>query len=135
MTTTLTIEREVHFQAQARGRKELKVGPEPPRPAPDPGRVPRVARLMALAIRFEGLLRAGVVKDYAQLARLGHVSRARVSQVMGLLSLAPDLQEAVLLLPRTLKGRDPIPMWRLLPIAATLDWRKQRRLWAGLHGR
>ena len=135
MTAALTIEREVHFQAQARGRKELKVGPEPPRPAPDPGRVPRVARLMALAIRFEGLLRAGVVKDYAQLARLGHVSRARVSQVMGLLSLAPDLQEAVLLLPRTLKGRDPIPLWRLLPIAATLDWRKQRRLWAGLHGR
>ncbi len=135
MTTTLTIERQVHFRAQARGRKQLRVGPEPPKPAPDPGRVPRVARLMALAIRFEGLLRAGVVKDYAHLARLGHVSRARVSQVMGLLSLAPDLQEAVLLLPRTLKGRDPIPLWRLLPIAATLDWRKQRRLWAGLHGR
>jgi hypothetical protein len=135
MTTTLTIERQVHFQAQARGRKQLRVGPEPPRPAPDPGRVPRVARLMALAIRFEGLLRAGVVRDYAELARLGHVSRARVSQVMALLSLAPDLQEAVLFLPRTLRGRDPIPLWRLLPIAAALDWRKQRRLWAGLHGR
>ena len=135
MTTTLTIEREVHFQAQARGRKQLRVGPEPPRPAPDPGRVPRVARLMALAIRFEGLLRAGVVRDYAALARLGHVSRARVSQVMALLSLAPDLQEAVLFLPRTLRGRDPIPLWRLLPIAAALDWRKQRRLWAGLVGR
>ena len=135
MTTTLTIEREVHFQAQARGRKQLRVGPEPPRPAPDPGRVPRVARRMALAIRFEGLLRAGVVRDYAALARLGHVSRARIGQVMALLSLAPDLQEAVLFLPRTLRGRDPIPLWRLLPIAAALDWRKQRRLWAGLHGR
>ena len=135
MTTTLTIEREVHFQAQARGRKQLRVGPEPPRPAPAPGRVPRVARLMALAIRFEGLLRDGVVKDYAALARLGHVSRARVSQLMALLSLAPDLQEAVLFLPRTARGRDPIPLWRLLPIAAALDWRKQRRLWAGLHGR
>ena len=54
MTMTLTIERQVHFQARARGRKALRVGPEPPRPAPDPGRVPRVARLMALAIRFEG---------------------------------------------------------------------------------
>ena len=108
---------------------------EPPRPAPDPGRVPRVARLMALAIRFGGLLRAGAVKDYAALARLGHVSRARISQVMGLLGLAADLQEAVLFLPRTLRGRDPIPLWRLQPIAATLDWRKQRRLWAGLHGR
>jgi hypothetical protein len=37
---------------------------------------------MALALRFEGLLQAGVVKDYAELARLGHVSRARVSQVI-----------------------------------------------------
>jgi hypothetical protein len=50
MTTTVTIERQVHFQTQARGRKELKVGPEPPRPAPDPGRVPRVARLMAVRV-------------------------------------------------------------------------------------
>ena len=71
----------------------------------------------------------------AELARLGHVSRARVSQVMGLLSLSPDLQEAVPFLPRTLRGRDPIPLWRLLPIASALDWLKQRRLWAGLHGR
>ena len=60
------------------------------------------------------------------------VSRARVSQVMALLGLAPDLQEAVLFLPRTLRGRDPIPLWRLQPIAAALDWRKQRRLWRQL---
>ena len=135
MTTTLTIEREVHFQAQARGRKELRAGPAPPGPPPDPGRVPRVSRLMALALRFEGLLQAGVVKDYAELARLGHVTRARISQVMNLLSLAPDLQEAVLFLPRTLRGRDPIPLWWLQPIASTLAWRQQRRLWAGLLGR
>jgi hypothetical protein len=135
MTTILTIERAVHFQSQARGRKELRVGPAPQGPLPDPGRVPRVSRLMALALRFEGLLQAGVVKDYAELARLGHVSRARVSQVMNLLSLAPDLQEAVLFLPRTVRGRDPIPLWRLQPIASTLAWRQQRRLWAGLVGR
>ena len=54
MTTTLTIEREVHFQAQARGRKELRAGPAPPGPPPDPGRVPRVARLMALAHPLRG---------------------------------------------------------------------------------
>jgi hypothetical protein len=129
--STLTIEREVHFQAQARGRKQLQAGPTPITPA-EPGRVPRVSKLMALALRFEGLLRAGAVKDYAALARLGHVTRARVSQVMGLLYLAPDIQEAVLFLPRTLRGRDPIPLWMLLPIAAAADWRKQRRLWAAL---
>jgi hypothetical protein len=130
--TTWTIEREVHFEARARGRKGLRAGTQPPGPAADPGRVPRVARLMALALRLESLRQAGAVKDYAEIARLGHVTRARVSQVMNLLYLAPDLQEAVLFLPRTLRGRDPIPLWRLLPIAATPDWRQQRRLWARL---
>jgi hypothetical protein len=79
--STLTIEREVHFTTQVRGRKTLQSGPAPV-PAVAPGRVPRVARLLALAHRFDGLLRAGVVKDYAELARLGHVTRARVSQVI-----------------------------------------------------
>ncbi len=44
---------------------------------------------MALAIRFDGLMRQGVVKDQAELARLGHVSRARLTQIMNLLCLAP----------------------------------------------
>jgi hypothetical protein len=79
--------------------------PRPPLPA---GRVPRVSRLMALALRFQGLLQQGLIADYATLARLGHVSRARVSQIMNLLVLAPDIQEALLFLPRTEKGRDPI---------------------------
>jgi hypothetical protein len=85
---------------------------------------------MALAIRFSQLLREGVVADYAALARLGHVSRARVTQMMNLLCLAPDLQEALLFLPRTEHGRDPIILRNLQPIAAALDWREQRRLWA-----
>ena len=51
---------------------------------------------------------------------------------MNLLYLAPDLQEAVLFLPRTERGRDPIPLWRLQPIASTRDWKKQRTLWASL---
>ena len=42
MTTTLTIEREVHFQAQPRGRKGLRAGPAPQGPAAGAG--PRAAR-------------------------------------------------------------------------------------------
>ncbi len=57
------------------------------------------------------------------------MTRARVSQVMALLLLAPDLQEQILFLPRTERGRDPIILHDLLPIAATADWRRQRRLW------
>jgi hypothetical protein len=93
------------------------------------GRVPRVARLLALALRFEQLVREGRVKCYSTLARLGHVSRARLSQIMNLLLLAPDIQEEILFLPRVRKGRDPIRMAHLQPIALTWDWKKQRRLW------
>jgi hypothetical protein len=128
----LTIECEVHFQARGRGRKELEVGASPSTTAP--GRVPRVSRLLALAHRLDRLLRAGVVKDYAEAARLGHVTRARISQVMSLLYLAPDIQETILFLPRIERGRDPVILHDLLPIAAAPDWRKQRRLWGFLTG-
>ena len=77
----LTIECDVHFTKHGRGRKELEAGGQPPSP-PAPGRVPRVARLLALAHRLDRLLRAGVVKDYVEAARLGHVTRARISQVI-----------------------------------------------------
>ena len=52
------------------------------------GRAPRAARILALAHKLEGLVRSGVVKDYAELARLGHVSPSRVSQILLLAHLA-----------------------------------------------
>ena len=94
-----------------------------------PGRVPRITRLMALALRFEELVRSGAVRDYAELAKLGQVSRARITQVMNLLHLAPDLQEEILFLPPVLKGRDPIYLENLQALTALLDWQEQRRRW------
>ena len=129
MTTPMTLTCPVLLRRRRRQRSDGSPGAESaPAPLP-PGRVPRVARLMALAIRFDQLLRQGVVADYTALARLGHVSRARVTQIMNLLCLAPDLQETLLFLPRTKRGRDPIILRDLQPIAAILDWREQRRLW------
>jgi hypothetical protein len=51
---------------------------------------------MALAIYFDELIRTGQVENYAELAKIGRVSRARVTQIMGLLNLAPGLQECLL---------------------------------------
>ena len=93
-----------------------------------------MAKLLALAHRFEGMLREGVVTSYAELARLGRVTPARISQVLALLCLAPDIQEAILFLPRTVRGRDPIQMYDLLPLTTVLDWKTQRRLWEALAG-
>ena len=95
------------------------------RPGPAlPPRVPRLARLLALAIKLEGLVRNGTIRDYATLARLGQVSRARISQVMSLLLLAPDIQEEILFLPSTPSGRDPITLGHLQPIARVPSWAK-----------
>jgi hypothetical protein len=129
----LTIQCDIHFCRHGRGApRRLKAGAEPQAAVRPVGRVPRVARLLALALRFEPLLREGVLASYRELAELGHVSRVRVSQIMNLLNLAPDLQEAILFLPRTERGRDRIHLRQLQPIASIPDWRKQRRLWAEL---
>ena len=133
MSAALTVECAVHFQRRARGRKDLEAGPEPAPLNLPVGRVPRVARLMALAIKMDGLLRSGAVASYTELARLGRVTPARISQIMGLLQLAPDLQEAVLFLPRTERGRDRLQLRDLLAVAGELDWSRQRRRWAQLH--
>jgi hypothetical protein len=85
------------------------------------GRVPRVAKLMALAIRFDQLIRDGVVADQAELARVGHVSRARLTQIMNLLNLAPDIQDQILWLPATVDGRNSITEKRLRTIVGVLD--------------
>jgi hypothetical protein len=89
---------------------------------------------MALAIRFDQLIRAGEVADYAELARLAHVSRARITQIMNLLMLAPDIQEELLFLPRVERGRDPIHLRQLQAIALVPNRGKQRRLWRGIFG-
>jgi hypothetical protein len=87
---------------------------------------------MALAMRLDELIRSGQVTGYAEVARLGHVTRARLSQIMSLLCLAPDLQEEIIFLPRTFKGRDAVQLRHLLPITVIPDWRKQRIRWKSL---
>jgi hypothetical protein len=130
-TTAWTIERQVHFRNAGHGRgKQVHEGPAPNEPSLPLGRIPRVSKLMALALRFDDMLRSGAIASYAELARLGHVTRARVCQIMNLVYLAPDIPEALLFLPRTERGRDRIILADLQPIAALPDWRKQRRRWA-----
>src|SRR5262249_40915357 len=108
MTPTITIETRVHFPGRGRGRKGLHLPVEPPAPVEPSARVPRLARLMALGIRCDGMIRAGEIADYAELARLAHVTRARITQILNLLHLAPDIQEELLFLEGHLRGRGAI---------------------------
>jgi hypothetical protein len=83
---------------------------------------------------LEKLLATGAVKDFRTLARLGHVSPARISQIISLLHLAPDIQEALLFRTRPERGRDCLGLRQVLPLAKVLDWHQQRRLWRRLSG-
>ena len=132
MNESLTVTREFHITKRHHGAKHFRSGVEPDIPV---GKVPRVSRVMALAIHCNELIECGAIADLSELARFGQITTARSTQIMSLLALAPDIQEDILFLPRTQVGRDAIKEQEVRPIAATLDWRKQRRLWADLRQR
>jgi len=123
----LTVTKKIHFSMANKGRRQIRPGPPVVVDASD-GRIPRVSRLMALAIRFDHMLSTGAIRDQAEIAELGHVSRARVTQIMNLLHLAPDIQEAILFLPRVTEGRDAVTERHIRPITAVLDWHRQRAM-------
>ena len=95
-------------------------------------RIPRIAQLLALARHIDDLVRSGALGSYAAAARLGRVSRARMSQILALLNLAPDLQEQLLFLQRPARGRAAPVLRQVLQVAAALDWDEQRRRWRRL---
>jgi hypothetical protein len=100
-------------------------------PTPDPqGRPPRIARLLALARKLDALVRAGTITGYAELARLGHISPARLTQIMVLLHLAPSIQEYVLFL--SVADARFISELGLRKIAREPRWDLQRELFERL---
>ncbi len=104
--------------------------PQPKRPPI--GRLPRITRYMALAFYYEDLIRKSHVHDYAEIATLGHVTRARVTQIMNLRLLAPEIQEELLTLERVINGRDSLSLRQVQSIALENDWKTQRKAWRAL---
>ena len=106
---------------QAAGRPKKTAAPTPPR-------IPRITRLMALAIKFQDMIDRGEVKDYADLARLGFVTRARVTQIMNLTLLAPEIQEAILS-PDGSVDNNRVRERCVRQIGSLVDWQRQRDRW------
>jgi len=125
----ITVKRKVQFgSATKKARRPATAAAEPR--AITRGRIPRISRLMALAIRLEQMLRRGEVSDIADLARLNHVTQPRMSQILALTLLAPDIQESLLFLPLVTTGSPPIHEKMLRPISAEIDWGRQREMWS-----
>ena len=119
-----------HFTVQQRGRGAKKRMVEGARQLDESKtaleRIPRISRYMALAIHFEDLIRRGIVTDYADLARLGHVTRARVTQIMNLRLLAPEIQEALIFRSDRVTQ---VELKLLQKIASAHSWTQQSKLW------
>ena len=121
---------------QRQRRAQLVEGDPQPKPEtrPEPqGTVPRIARLLALAHHIQDLIDTGQVKDLAEIAHRGHITRARMTQIMNLLLLAPDIQEDILFLAPTVKGKDPITLRGIRQVVGETCFARQRRLWLGTH--
>jgi hypothetical protein len=97
---------------------------------PEPAPIVRLARLMALAIKFQGMVERGEVRDYADLARLGYVTRARITQIMNLLYLAPDIQEEILCLDGQSINNAHIAERKIRVIIKIVSWARQRQAWS-----
>lgn len=119
---------EVHLASPSHGM----VFREGPRPRREPGHVPRVARLLALAHHFQMLLAKGVFGSQTELAQVAGLTRARITQIMNLLFLAPEIQEEILFLPRVTKGRYSVTERDLRQVLKTVMWSEQRARWAAM---
>ena len=109
-------------------------GNRPLRPTEPRGRIPRVARLLALAHHIDRKIADGEIRDWADAARRLRLTRARMTQIANLLLLAAAIQNEVLSMEPVVEGRDPVTERQLRPIAAEADWTKQINAWREIHG-
>jgi hypothetical protein len=125
-----TVRKTLRFGRGPRGQRLIS---DDSAPIVTPGpRVPRIARLMALAIRFDRLLREGTVRDLSELARLARITQPRATQIMNLTLLAPDIQAELLAMQGAEVGREQVHERLLRPIVALVDWSEQRRAWRAI---
>ena len=111
--------------------RSVALAETPPPPKPEPVRRPaKVARMLALAHHLQSAIDRGLVADRAAVARKLGLTRARVTQLLDLLLLAPDLQQAVLGL-EAVDGAEPMSERALRAVAHAGSWVEQRGAWSG----
>jgi len=120
-----SIKMSIHFSPGNCGHKILRKGKRPKHAKPT--RLPRITRLMALSIRYERLIKQGVITRHIDLADLAGIDRTQVSRIIQLQLLAPDIQEWLLNLPETEKSEDPVMWTDVQPLTQIASWRQQHQ--------
>ena len=124
----IKVKRKVAFQGEVHKRRDAARAARVK--LAQSGRVPRIAKLVALASRMQSMIESGQVENFQQLAELGRISQPRMTQIMILLLLALNIEEELLYLPEVIQGKATIHEKLLRPLTTELDWRVQRRMWA-----
>lgn len=129
----LTMSFNVKFERKELKREAIEIDKtqEKENGKPKKPKIPRVVQLLALAHHYNDLLKQGVVKDYADIARLGGVSRARITQIMGLLLLAPEIQIKMLIKHQTVNN---LLLRDFLTVNKEVDWERQMDIWNSMVG-
>ena len=116
------VKRKIAFQGEAHKRRAVAKAVR--EKAAQSGRIPRIAKLVALASRMQSMIESGQVDSYQQLAELGRISQPRMTRIISLLLLAPDIQGKAFIHERLLR-----------PLTREIDWSVQRRMWGRMWGR
>jgi hypothetical protein len=109
----------------------LHQGPRRKPGCEDPGRLPRVTQVLALALSFQDMIATGSARNYEDLANRAGVTTERLSQVMKLIWLAPAIQEEILWLQAS-SAKYPLTENAVRSIAGTWSWSEQLKLWGCL---
>lgn len=132
----ITLKSQVNIQIAAKGRKRIIPvdGSKMNREVVLRPKLQRITRLMALAIRFDEMIRTNEANDLVDLARRAKVSQPRMSQIMALNLLAPDIQKSLLDLPPLKVGKPFLHEKRLRSLTGIIDWDVQREEWLNIKG-
>lgn len=111
------------FRVKLRKKNPTKQSQPPEKPNT---RVPRVARLLALAHRIDGMIRSGELKNWAEAARLIGVTRARMTQIANLMLLGPEIQTVILDSSSISDDKHPTTERDLRLLHLRIHWKDQR---------
>jgi len=125
----ITVHQKLSLNKTHRGRRRIEPRPEE-QPVKPTSSVPRISRLMALAIKYQGMLDRGEVAGITELARLCRVTQPRMTQILNLNLLSPSIQELLLHLPPHSSGKQAIHEKKLRAVCSETDWCTQARRFA-----
>ena len=122
-SSALMVSGKLHLVRKGHAKRFVGTPPVAPEPARRPA---RLAVMLALAHKIQQAIDRGAVRDRAEVARRFGLTRARVTQLLDLRLLAPDIQEQVLFA-ESVDGVEPLGEKAVRAVICSMNWGQQQR--------